>query len=201
MYLVNKITICLTIFIGAIFLFINTIINLGLFELIGYIISATCLTIIVFKKYIWKIEIIQKLTKIRNIQGIWTGIIKSNYDGKEYKIIEFTIKQSCNKYRVFLKTDQSNSKSEINEIIISETDELILRYIYQNIPKVTLRGKSAIHFGIADLTLKNDELKGEYWTDRMTSAGKNTRGEMCLKKTPIKGNFDLVSVFDIFNNI
>ena len=128
------------------FSLISKIINLSWYDSLGYAITATLLEIFIFKKWLWKIPILQKITKINNIQGIWTGKIVSNYDDKEHIIEEVIIKQSFNKYKVVLSTKESRSYSGINEISINEFDRMELQYMYKNEAPVNLRKKNPIIF-------------------------------------------------------
>ena len=45
----------------------------------------------------------------------------------------------------------------------------------------------------------NNKLIGTYWTDREIDNGKNTRGTMQLVKSSEKGNYDLISILELFN--
>ena len=196
----KKIIIILPIINYIIFLsLISKIINLSWYDSLGYAITATLLEIFIFKKWLWKIPILQKITKINNIQGIWTGKIVSNYDDKEHIIEEVIIKQSFNKYKVVLSTKESRSYSGINEISINEFDRMELQYMYKNEAPVNLRKKNPMHFGVANLEYKDNKLTGTYWTDREINGGKNTRGTMELQRTNKNGHFDLISILDVFD--
>lgn len=181
------------------FSLISKIIDLSWYDSLGYAITATLLEIFIFKKWLWKIPIIQKNTGINNIQGIWSGKIISNYDNKEHIIEEVIIKQSYNKYKIVLGTKESKSYSDITEIKINEFDRMELQYMYKNEAPVVLREKNPMHFGVATLEYKDNKLVGTYWTDREIDGGKNTRGTMTLVKTNQKGNYDLISIFDLFD--
>jgi len=181
------------------FFLISKIADISLYDSFGYAITATLFEILVFKKWLWKIPILQKITKINNIQGIWTGKIVSNYDNKEHIIEEVIIKQSFNKYKIVLSTKESRSYSDINEISINEFDRMELQYMYKNEAPVNLREKNPMHFGVANLEYKDNKLIGTYWTDREIKGGRNTRGTMELQRTNKRGNFDLISILDIFD--
>ena len=196
----KKIIIVLPIINFIIFVsLISNIIDISWYDSIGYAITATLIEILVFKKWLWKIPILQKITKINNIQGIWTGKIVSNYDNKEHIIEEVIIKQSFNKYKIVLSTKESRSYSDINEISINEFDRMELQYMYKNEAPVNLREKNPMHFGVANLEYKDNKLIGTYWTDREIKGGRNTRGTMELQRTNKRGNFDLISILDIFD--
>ena len=86
------------------------------------------LEILIFKKWLWKLKIVKKITGIENIQGEWKGIIHSSYDDSDHKIEKVIIKQSYNKYKIVLETKESKSYSEINKIIINNQKICSLYY-------------------------------------------------------------------------
>ena len=47
--------------------------------------------------------------------------------------------------------------------------------------------------------LKDGELVGNYWTDRDIENGMNTRGTIKFNNQKMKGNYDLISLLDIFD--
>lgn len=196
----NKIAIILPIIN---FIIINYIIklvfNISLFDSIGYAITATLLEILLFKKWIWKLKIIQRITGIINIQGVWIGNIKSNFDNKNHTIDKVIIKQSFDKYKIVLETKESKSFSEINQIRINEFNRMELQYLYRNEAPVNLRKTNPMHFGVANLEYKDEKLMGTYWTDRECNDGKNTRGTMELEKNNENGNYDLINIFELFD--
>lgn len=195
----SKITIILPLinFIICYFL-VSKWITITVYDSIGYAITATLLEILLFKKYIWKLKFVQKITGIQNIQGTWTGTLISNYDHQEHTIEKVIIKQSFNKYKVVLETQESKSFSEINQIKLNEFDRMELQYLYKNEAPANLRKKNPMHFGVASLEYKNNKLVGIYWTDREIDDGKNTRGTMELIKANEKGSYDLISINDLF---
>ena len=196
----DKITILIPIANFLFFnLFISKIVTLSVIDSIGYAVTLTLIEVFLFKKVIWKFKYIQRLTGIKNIQGVWQGSLISNYDNKEHIIEKVIIRQSYKKYKVILETKESKSVSEINEIKINELDRMELQYIYKNEAPANLRQKNPMHFGVAALEYKDEKLVGSYWTDREIDDGKNTRGIMELTRVNQKGNYDLISFWEIFN--
>ena len=181
------------------YVLLNNIFDISILDSVGYAITSTLLELLVFKKWLWKIKFVQNITGIKNIQGIWTGTLISNYDNKEHKIEKVIIKQSFDKYKIVLETKESKSYSEINEIVVNEFNRMELQYLYKNEAPVNLRQKNPMHFGVSNIEYKNEKLIGTYWTDREIDDGKNTRGTMKLKKDNQKGNYDLISLFDLFD--
>lgn len=196
----KKMIIILSILNYIIFCFgLSKIFNLSAYDSIGYAITLTLLEILVFRKWIWKLNCIIKITGIDNLQGEWSGILHSNYDDKDHTVEKIIIKQSFNKYKLVMETKESKSQSDICEIKINEFGRMELQYLYKNESPVTLRKKNPMHFGVADLEYKDKKLIGVYWTDREIDNGKNTRGTMELTKVNSKGNYDLISLFDLFS--
>lgn len=178
---------------------ISKITDISIYDSIGYAITLTLLEILIFKKWLWKLKFISNITGIKNIQGEWTGILHSNYDDKEHSIEKIIIKQSFNKYKIVMETEESKSLSDINKIKINDFDRMELQYLYKNEAPVNLRKKNPIHFGVAKLEYENNKLIGTYWTDRGLENGSNTRGSMELEKINTKGNYDLISLAELFD--
>lgn len=178
---------------------ISKITDISIYDSIGYAITLTLLEILIFKKWLWKLKFISNITGIKNIQGEWTGILHSNYDDKEHSIEKIIIKQSFNKYKIVMETEESKSLSDINKIKIKDFDRMELQYLYKNEAPVNLRKKNPIHFGVAKLEYENNKLIGTYWTDRELENGSNTRGSMELEKINTKGNYDLISLAELFD--
>ena len=178
---------------------ISKFVDITWYASIGYAVTATLLEILIFRKWGWKLKFIQNITNIKNIQGVWKGKIISNYDNKEHSVEEVIIKQSFNKYIVIMGTKESKSCSNITEIKINEFDRMELQYMYKNEAPANLRKKNPMHFGVANLEYKDNKLVGNYWTDRELADGKNTRGTIELEKVNKKGNYDLISLYEIFD--
>lgn len=145
------------------------------YDLIGFAgeaIGISAIIVVVYEKYLWKIDPFEKTPRIF---GMYSGTLKSNYDGKERKAT-LKIKQTLLTVEVMLKTEESTSRSILGttKIIFGE-NELI--YTYLNEPKVSVRNRSEIHYGTATFILdEKDILIGRYYTDR------NTIGDMEFKK-------------------
>lgn len=116
----KKLTILLPIINFCIIYFlINKIIDISIYDSIGYSITVTLLEILIFRKWLWKIKFIQQITGINNIQGVWNGRIISSFDNKEHMIEKVIIKQSFNRYKIVLETKESKSFSDINKILVN----------------------------------------------------------------------------------
>lgn len=195
----DRIIIVLPIINYIIFISISKFLGITWYASVGYAVTTTLFEILVFRKWLWKVKFIQKITNVKNIQGTWKGKIISNYDNKEHIVEEVIIKQSFNKYIVIMGTKESKSSSNITDLKINEFGRMELHYMYKNEAPANLRKKNPMHFGVANLEFKDNKLIGIYWTDREIEDGKNTRGTIELEKTNKKGNYDLVNLCEIFD--
>lgn len=141
----------------------------------------------IFTKWIWRLPILQGwLIKYPDLQGTWQGDLQTTWKNPETgKVPEaiplvLVIKQSFDSINCVMHTQESTSYS--NASMLSEDDESGIQrisYNYTNTPDVTIRGRSAIHYGAAILRIVKEEgqisLIGEYWTSR------NTAGNISLK--------------------
>ena len=147
-----------------------------LFGYAGEAIGVAALIMVCYERWLWRFD---PLVKIPYIAGQYKGTLKSNYDNIE-KDATIYIEQTFLSVEVFLKTDESGSRSvsgKIEEIL--GKPELI--YTYLNEPKAEVRDRSAIHFGTATFIVDEKEhLTGRYYTDR------NTSGDMIFTKTEKK---------------
>ena len=141
---------------------------------------------LLFTLYIWKWKLFHTwLVKTPNLNGTWTGTIKSNWEGGSTEPIEttLTINQNFFNCQVSIKTGESKSYSISSSFNIDkERGSNQLLYTYLNTPNANVRKRSEIHYGTSILNLDNineSTLSGEYWTSRETT------GEMTLKKNDV----------------
>ncbi len=117
---------------------------IGVYEFIKYIVN----------KYLWKTKLFSKLLKVPNLNGIWNGVIETNYNGNDEKIdVKMTIKQDFDKILIIYDTEKSISYSTIAEINIENEYCTEIFYQYINEPKYKYCGELNIHHGSADYTL------------------------------------------------
>jgi hypothetical protein len=139
-----------------------------------------------FRKWLWKWSIFRGwLITTPYIQGTWEGDLTSTWvnpeTGQAITSIKMTlvIKQSLNRISCVIFTKESESYSvaaQINE----DDDSGIFRlsYNYTNRSRITLRDKSPVHDGAANLriiTAPERRLEGSYWTSRKTTGDINLR--------------------------
>lgn len=123
-----------------------------------------------FNFCIWKWPLFHSwLIWIPNLNGKWDCNIETTYEEKRKKVnAVVTIKQTFTSIYVLMETKESKSTSK-NGLLERDngTGQVILSYVYENIPSVQIRERSQIHFGAVRLEIKDkNTVEGEYWTDR-----------------------------------
>lgn len=137
-----------------------------------------------FNRWGWKWKIIRSVTPTRvpNLEGKWTGYIKSSFDEHDTKSgIELEIKQRWTNMELKMETDTSSSYSYAASIRTDEFQDTFLNYTYQNKPEPDANADMEKHEGTAVLTFKDGSkpsLDGYYFTGR----GRGTYGKICLEK-------------------
>lgn len=141
-------------------------------------ISIYALVGIVFVKWAWRWPILRRwLIKVPDLQGTWRGRLKSDWvnpdtgQGVAPIPIVIVIRQTFASISVVMMTPESSSYSTAAEInALPGTDQIFITYTYTNRPKATIRDRSQIHDGAANLkvAMSPPSLEGEYWTSRKT---------------------------------
>ena len=140
--------------------------GVSLYDMYGYASEAIGVAVILaatYEKILWRINPLEKTPKLARH---YSGTLKSNYDNIE-RTGTLIVKQTLLSVHVKLVTDESKSKSlsaSIDEIL----GEAQLTYCYLNTPKSEFRNRSEIHYGTAILTITEEKLEGQYYTDRKT---------------------------------
>lgn len=139
-----------------------------------------------FEHYVWRWKLLHraKLVQLPNLNGSWTGTLKSSYDNfaKTHDIV-ITVKQTWSRLIVELATEQSGSKSETGSVYVNKASQPILVYTYLNIPNPNQLESMAIHAGTTTLELQECNegmrLTGHYYSGR----GRGNYGEITLSKS------------------
>lgn len=139
-----------------------------------------------WNKYLWRFPLIQRFTTPPDLNGEWTGTIKSSHnqnagpnlasDGgfetKEDPSEEsprMEIDQTWSSINVTIEFNSSYSLSTSAAFLMDYTDP-VLRITYRNHPKGLSNGNLSIHEGTNDLRLQvsNNQyiLSGNYYTDQ-----------------------------------
>lgn len=144
----------------------------------------------IFEKNLWKIPFLKKvgLVKIPNLNGEWTGHIRSSFDSfKQEYLVRVSIYQSWSNILISLETDKSKSRSVTTSILVKDPRGSLLFYGYQNNPQLDAVGTMNIHYGTAQLTFSvkggADILAGDYFTGR----GRGNYGEIYLERVHAAG--------------
>jgi hypothetical protein len=124
---------------------------------------------IVFDKWVWKLIRKIGITKTPNLNGQWTGQLKSSFDEHLTGIVAtLKIYQTWTKIKIILTTEQSLSKSETASVAIDTPEGIYLTYQYINEPRSGAVNTMSIHRGTARLLFNEKEctLTGEYYSGR-----------------------------------
>lgn len=134
----------------------------------------------IFIRWGWKFKYFRNwLVPFPNLSGTWYGkVIPNNLNPETKQIynpvdISVEIRQTFLNIYVKVYSHEMESKSYSASFIINhEENEKKLCYSYLSKPRSNIRGRSPIHDGTALLIIegkKEDELKGEYWTNRKST--------------------------------
>lgn len=157
--------------------------NQDYISLITLTVTITNIIVILFISKLWKIKWINKtIVKIPNLNGKWSGKLKSSYQNRNSDIeVQMHIKQNFYRITTEFRTEKSNSKSIVCSFAYDDegmAQELI--YTYNNDPKMLEQFESPMHFGTVIFSWKDEFpicLEGRYWTSR------GTKGDINVKNT------------------
>jgi hypothetical protein len=134
-------------------------------------------------RWLWSWRLIRLVVKRPDLRGTWHGEIASEWVAPQANaagppiaaIVVLT--QTATSLHLRQLTAESESIT-LAATIIDEVDEAkAVVGVYRNEPQSRVRGQSPIHLGALRLRVgADDELTGEYWTDR------NTRGQLTLRR-------------------
>jgi len=125
----------------------------------------------IFDRFLWRMRIVRKigLVKLPDLNGTWKGYVVSSFNqhGTKYNA-NIEIHQSWTRIGIILKTETSNSQSQIATILTENPNSTVLSYEYRNEPKPNAITTMHAHRGTARLTLKRESqvFEGEYYTGR-----------------------------------
>ena len=124
---------------------------------------------IIFDKWLWQYFKKIKFVKTPNLNGEWSGNLKSSFDSHSAEV-EATLKifQTWTRIKILLTTNQSSSQSETASIVIDVPEGNYLSYQYINEPKSSAVDTMSIHRGTVRLIFdeKKNTLNGEYYSGR-----------------------------------
>jgi SMODS-associating 2TM, beta-strand rich effector domain len=134
----------------------------------------------IFTKWLWRSRFLRGwLVRVPDLQGTWEGELQSTWQNPETKQgippsgVVLVIRQTFSSVSCTMFTKESESYSRAAQIAVEEeTGAISLSYNYTNRSKATIRGRSPIHDGAANLKVVTRPfrmLEGEYWTGRCTT--------------------------------
>jgi len=149
-----------------------------LFDPFSKVVGMLVIVLFLFDRWLWKLPIIHAIfVPFSDVSGTWKGqIISSWKDEKTGNSIEpidafLVIFQTYSFINIRMITKESKSDLLSGNIIQSPAGPEKIAGVYDNIPNLSVREKSPIHFGGLLLEIQtgdNTILNGEYWTDRGT---------------------------------
>lgn len=155
--------------------------GLGLFD---WIPSFILVLVGIFDRVAWRWPIVKRFTHVPDARGTWRGELISNWkqpDGQALPPITacLVIRQTYFAVWVRLLSEQSASITISAELARAPDGVTTLVAVYRNVPRMSRRATSPIHFGAFLVELQGDPVKrisGHYWTDRLT------QGEMTFSE-------------------
>ncbi len=127
--------------------------------------TITLIFCVLYSQVLWRYNPLEKTPKIF---GEYEAQFISTYDKIKRKM-NFKIKQDLLSTRIYVTTKESKSES-LTSSLKKKTDNWQLVYTYQNIPNLTEREHSEIHFGTCMLNIVNNNItNGTYYTDIKTN--------------------------------
>jgi hypothetical protein len=139
----------------------------------------------------WKWWVLQRIGLVRtpNLNGKWSGQLRSSYEDLEKGIVAFEkpididlgIRQSWTRFAVQLRSSTSSSKSDTGSIFVDSGVNPVIVYTYLNRPNPDQVETMEMHSGTTLLELRDDNgiavLEGNYYNGR----GRGNYGTMHLK--------------------
>jgi hypothetical protein len=137
-----------------------------------------------FDRSLWRSPMFHALgiVKVPDLNGNWTGEVKSTYDGETSRTANVKIDQTWTEICIELQTDHSRSDSMVAAILFPKPGEIVLTYQYRSEPHAHARDTMHVHRGTAWLCFWREEgidyLEGEYYSGR----DRRNIGTMSLKR-------------------
>lgn len=161
----NKVTALITIFLTFILFMILQPGDdpLALIRIASIVAASVLLLIVIYTRFLWKLEPFNKFHKIIDISGKWQGVLPVS-DTKTIPV-EMKIKQYFDEVRVTVFTDHNYSESLVTRIV-HEAEGSKLYVVYKCKPTGKVESKNDIDYGTIMLRLDEDILEGEYFNSR-----------------------------------
>lgn len=123
----------------------------------------------IYDQFVWRWTLFGRtVSGIDDYSGEWSGMLHSNYARNAALPIELSIKQTSSRILVEVRTETSNSYSNMAMACSSAGRSKGLRYTYSNEPRAFAALSMSPHSGIAEIQLSADRttLSGQYENNR-----------------------------------
>lgn len=126
---------------------------------------------LLYDRYLWRFKFLVSLSEIPNLNGTWSGEIRSSYQGKTVPIV-LHVQQTWSRISIHVEAGTSRSHSTMAALYTESSSESGLKYEYLNEPDTFAPEDMHQHRGVARLRVLPDRksLDGDYFTgrDRLT---------------------------------
>ena len=162
---------------------VDWLINVGVTMSISYVMTYAALFFLV-DKFLWA-SVLSKVLAIPNVQGVWKGTLQSNYNGGKKIDMTLIIKQTMTEISCVAKFEDSSSSSEMAKIVWINGDEIKLTFTFENKSRnVNVNQKE--YYGYNWFLIRENAMRGWYFTNRQLSDTNTTNGAMILSREPKK---------------
>lgn len=134
-----------------------------------------------FSISLWKIRLFRVIFFIKTpmLEGLYSGVLKSSHqEFKTEKKADIEITQTWDRILICLRTDTSQSCSQSCSISLKDHPTPTISYLYLNEPGADSLKSMEIHYGMCMLSIKNQDLYGDFFTGR----GRQTYGTIKTEK-------------------
>ena len=139
---------------------------LALVRIASIVAAVVILLLIIYSRFLWKIEPFTRFHHVVDISGKWVGKLPVSSD-KEIPL-EVRIKQHFDDVIVKIYTDHNQSESLVTKIV-NEPDGSKLYIVYKCKPTTRVEAKEDIDYGTIIVRLDEDILEGEYYNSKNMS--------------------------------
>ena len=141
-----------------------------------------------FETRLWRNTWLRKfgLVNMPNLNGRWQGYVESSFDNKLAskpdslitRDVTVDIVQTWNQIRISWQANESTSSSNVAAIELLDSCNSELHYLYYNRTRIFSHPNMHAHSGATRLQIGENELTGEYFTDRDPA----TKGDIHLER-------------------
>lgn len=167
---------------GILLILNGVVVNGALFRPFSTVVGVLVLLLAIFDIWAWRWRLLHGWFVPRpDLRGTWRVEILSDWKDPatgasiEPIVAYLVIRQTFSLLSLRMITAESSSEIVAAEINKAADGTYRLAAVYRNEPKLSVRGRSPIHYGALVLDVQGDPVKGlagHYWTDR------SSRGEL-----------------------